>query len=186
MAAVNTVLTYDDYVTLPNDGRRYEIHDGELSVTPTPTFRHQWILAELLGILRAHVAAHDLGEVVPAPITVVLADTSIVEPDIVFVEKARMGIVSARGTIDGAPTLAVEILSPSTARIDRHTKKQLFERYGVPYYWIVDADARAIDVYLASAGAYGPLDRHDGDALNDLAPFPGLRIDGARLWRQSA
>jgi Uma2 family endonuclease len=131
--------------------------------------------------------AHDLGEVVlPGPITVVLADTSIVEPDIVFVEKARMGIVSARGTIDGAPTLAVEILSPSTARIDRHTKKQLFERYGVPCYWIVDADARAMDVYLASAGAYGSPDRHDDDVLNDLVPFPGLRIDGTRLWRQSA
>jgi Uma2 family endonuclease len=183
MTAVRTVLTYDDYVTLPNDGKRYEIHDGELSVTPTPTFRHQWILAELLGILRAHVAAHNLGEVVPAPITVVLADTSIVEPDIVYFEKARMSIVGARGTIDGAPTLAVEILSPSTARIDRQAKKQLFERYGVPYYWIVDADARTIDVYRASAGAYGPPDRRDTDALIDLAPFPGLRIDAARLWR---
>jgi Uma2 family endonuclease len=183
MTVVKTVLTYDDYVSAPNDGKRYEIHDGELSVTPTPTFRHQWILAELLGILRAHVAAHDLGEVVPAPITVVLAETSIVEPDIVYIEKARMSIVSARGTIDGAPTLAVEILSPSTARIDRQTKKQLFERYGVPYYWIVDADARTIDVYRAVAGAYGPPDRRDADALIDLAPFPGLRIDAARLWR---
>ena len=183
MTAVRTVLTYDDYVTLPNDGKRYEIHDGELSVTPTPTFRHQWILAELLGILRAHVAAHDLGEVVPAPITVVLADTAIVEPDIVYIEKARMGIVSAGGTIDGAPTLAVEILSPSTARIDRQTKKQLFERYGVPYYWIVDADARTIDVYRASAGAYGSPDHRDAGALIDLAPLPGLRIDATTLWR---
>ena len=183
MTAVRTVLTYDDYVTLPNDGKRYEIHDGELSVTPTPTFRHQWILAELLGFLRAQVAAHDLGEVVPAPITVVLADTSIVEPDIVYIEKARMSIVGARGTIDGAPTLAVEILSPSTARIDRQTKKQLFERYGVPYYWIVDADARTIDVYRAVSGAYGPPDSRDAGALIDVPPFSGLRIDAARLWR---
>ena len=183
MTAVKTVLTYEDYVALPTDGRRYEIHDGELAVTPTPTFRHQWILAELLGILRAHVAAHDLGEVVPAPISVVLADTSIVEPDIVYIEKARMGIVGARGTIDGAPTLVIEILSPSTARIDRQTKKQLFERYGVPYYWIVDPDARKIDVHRASAGAYGSPERRDAGVLDDLPPFPGLRIDTARLWR---
>ena len=183
MIAVRTVLTYEDYVTLPSDGKRYEIHDGELSVTPTPTFRHQWILAELLGVLRVHVAAHDLGEVVPAPITVVLADTSIVEPDIVYIEKARMSIVGARGTIDGASTLAVEILSPSTARIDRQTKKQLFERYGVPYYWIVDADARTIDVYRAVSGAYGSPDRRDTETLIDLPPFSGLRIDAARLWR---
>ena len=126
---------------------------------------------------------HDLGEVVPAPITVVLADTSIVEPDIVYIEKARMSIVGARGTIDGAPTLAVEILSPWTARIDRQTKKQLFERYGVPYYWIVDADARTIDVYRAVSGVYGSPDRRDAEVLIDLPPFSGLRIDAARLWR---
>ncbi|MBM4441916.1 MAG: Uma2 family endonuclease [Candidatus Rokubacteria bacterium] len=180
---MRTVLTYDDYAALPNDGWRYEIHDGELSVTPTPTYRHQWILAELLGVLRAHVAAHDLGEVVPAPITVVLAETSVVEPDIVYIEKARMGLVSARGTIDGAPTLAIEILSPSTARIDRQRKRELYERYGVPYYWIVDPDMRTIDVYRATSGVYGAPDRRGPDALSDLPPFAGLTIDAARLWR---
>lgn len=180
---MRVVLTYEDYVALPNDGKRYEIHDGELSVTPAPTFRHQQILARLLGILRAHVAANDLGEVVPAPITVVLADTSIAEPDIIYIAKERMSIVSARGTVDGAPTLAVEILSPSTARSDRQTKRQLFERYGVPYYWIVDPDARAIDVYQAVGGAYGAADQISADELIDLPPFPGLRIDPAALWR---
>jgi Uma2 family endonuclease len=183
MTAVKVVLTYEDYAALPNDGRRYEIHDGELSVTPTPTFRHQQVVARLLGMLRTHVEARDLGEVVPAPITVVLADTTIVEPDIVFIARERMSIVSARGTIDGAPTLAVEILSPSTARNDRGTKRQLFERYGVPYYWIVDHDACTIDVHRAVDGAYDAPVRFDGDALADLPPFPGLRLDPATLWR---
>ena len=128
MAAMKAVLTYDDYAAMPDDGLRYEILDGALSVSPTPTFRHQLILARLLGVLRAHVIAHDLGEVVPAPVTVVLADTSVVEPDIVYLAKDRLGLVSARGTVDGPPTLAVEILSPSTARNDRQAKKQLFER----------------------------------------------------------
>jgi len=182
MIPVRTVLTYEDYVTLPNNGRRYEIHDGELSVTPTPTFRHQWIVTRLLVALDAHVMAHDLGAVVPSPITVVLANDSIVEPDLVYIEKSRMSLVGPRGTIDGAPTLAIEILSPSTARIDRQTKKQLFERYGVPFYWIVDPDAQTIDVYRATDGAYRPADRR-ADDLNDLPPFPGLRIDAARLWQ---
>ncbi len=71
-------------------------------------------------------------------------------------------IVSARGTIDGAPTLAIEILSPSTARIDRQTKKQL-----------VDADARAIEVFRGVSGAYGAPGRRDADALTDLPPFSG-------------
>ena len=66
---------------------------------------------------------------------------------------------------------------------DRQTKKQLFERYGVPYYWIVDADARTIGVYRAVVGAYGSPDRRDADVLIGVPPFPGLRIDAARLWR---
>jgi Uma2 family endonuclease len=140
MTVVKVVLTYEDYAALPNDGKRYEIHEGELSVTPTPTFRHQQVLTRLLSLLSTHVEANDLGEVVPAPITVVLADTTIVEPDIVYIARERLSIVSARGTIDGAPTLAVEILSPSTVRFS-------------------------------------------GDALADLPPFPGLRIDPAALWR---
>ena len=183
MTPVKVVLTYEDYVALPDDGMRYEIHDGELSVTPTPTFRHQQVLAALLGILRAHVLANDLGEVVPAPITVVLADTSIVEPDIIYIAKERMSLVAPRGTVDGGPTLAVEILSPSTARNDRGKKKLLFERYGVPFYWIVDHEARAIEVYQLVSGAYGAPTRHDADNLTDLPPFPGLRIDPVVLWR---
>jgi len=119
MAAVSVILTYDDYVATPNDGLRYEIHDGELSVSPPPTYRHQQLLTRLLVILHAHVVAHDLGEVVPAPVAVVLADTTVLEPDIVYLAKDRLGLVSARGTVDGPPTLAVEILSPSTARNDR-------------------------------------------------------------------
>jgi Uma2 family endonuclease len=182
MTGVSVVLTYEDYVALPNDGMRYEIHDGVLSVAPAPTFRHQQVLARLLGLVRAHVMANDLGEVVPAPITVVLADTTVVEPDIVYVAKERMSIVSARGTIDGAPTLAIEILSPSTARTDRQTKKQLFERYGVPYYWIVDPEACAIEVYRADGGTYGRADRRSAD-LVDLPPFLGLSLDPAELWR---
>ena len=183
MTAVRVMLTYVDYVELPDDGKRYEIHDGELSVTAAPTFWHQDILAALLGILRGHVIAHDLGKVVPAPITVILAEHTIVEPDIIFIANDRMGIVSPRGTVDGAPTLAAEILSPSTTRIDRERKLQLYERFGVPYYWIVDPNARAIDVYQAVSKRYGSPDHHVGDDLTDLPPFPGLRIDAAALWR---
>jgi Uma2 family endonuclease len=183
MTSVKTVWTYEDFVALPeDDGMRYEILDGELSVSPTPTYRHQQISARLLMILGAHVQANGLGEVVTAPISVVLAATSVVQPDIIYIANERSGLVSARGTVDGGPTLAVEILSPSTSRNDRGKKKQLFERYGVPHYWIVDHEARAIEVYVATDGVYGAADRRTDD-LVDLPPFPGLRIDPAQLWR---
>ena len=182
MDAVKAVLTYEDYAALPSEGARYEIHDGELSVSPTPTFRHQLIAMRLSAALHVHVVAHDLGAVVQSPITIVLSETNVLEPDIVFIAKDRMRLVAPRGTIDGPPTLAIEVLSPSTARKDRGKKKQLFERFGVPWYWIVDADAHSIDVHELVSGSYGAPDRRS-ENLVDLPPFRGWTLDAAALWQ---
>ena len=86
--------------------------------------------------------------------------------------------MSARG-IEGPPTLAVEIISPSTPRIDRVTKLQLYARYGVPFYWIVDPDARAIEVYELAEGAYRLIASATGDAPVSLPPFPGRALASA-------
>lgn len=83
------VLTYKDYEALPADGRRYEIHDGELSVTPAPNSEHQRISRNLFVVLHRYVEERRLGEVLYAPIDVILADTSIVQPDIVFLDPSR-------------------------------------------------------------------------------------------------
>ena len=133
MADRTILLTYRDYCELPDDGRRYEIHDGELSVTPAPTPRHQRLVGALYRILHAHVRSHGLGEVFLSPLDVILSDIAIVQPDVVYLERSRAGAVSSRG-IEGAATLAVEILSPWTAAIDRQRKRQLYARYGVPFY----------------------------------------------------
>ncbi|MBI3636139.1 MAG: Uma2 family endonuclease [Candidatus Rokubacteria bacterium] len=173
---MNVVLTYRDYAALPNDGKRYEIHDGELSVTPAPGTRHQRVIGALFAGLRAHVIAHGLGEVFVSPFDVILSNSTIVQPDITFVAAERSRIVSERG-LEEAPTLAVEILSPSTAHIDRSTKLQLYARYAVPYYWIVDPEARSMEIYVLESGAYGGAQRRSGDPLVDLPPFAGLTLD---------
>lgn len=151
MDAARVVLNYADYAALPNDGRRYEIHDGELSVTPSPGTRHQRIVGRLFVAIHAHVEERRIGEVFVAPYDVILSDTSIVQPDIVYVAPGRAGALTERG-IEGAPTLVVETLSPSTVQVDRHTKLQLYARHGVPYYWIVDPDARSVEAYVLRAG----------------------------------
>ena len=181
MAAVKTALTFADYVALPNDGKRYEIHDGELSVTPAPGRMHQRVVLRLAMALDAHVTAHTLGEVNIAPFDVVLSDPTTVQPDILFVAGDRAAAFSDRG-FEGAPTLVVEVLSPSTARIDRNIKLQLYARHAVPYYWIVDPGARTIDVHCLTASAYGAPERFGGDLLADLPPFPGLTLDPATVW----
>jgi Uma2 family endonuclease len=176
-----TVLTYRDYEALPADGRRYELHDGELSVTPAPGTRHQRILGRLYRLLSAHVEAGRLGEVLLSPFDCILSDSTIVQPDLVYLEPTRVHLVSPRG-IEGLPTLVIEILSPSTTNIDRSTKRQLYGRFGVPHYWIVDPESRTIEAFELAQGEYRLAARATGDASVSLLPFAELAFVPASLW----
>lgn len=179
--ATRVILTYKDYEALPADGRRYELHEGELSVTPAPSPQHQEVSLNLVVILHHYVKTQGLGKVLEAPIDCILSDTTIVQPDIVYIETARLPAISTRG-IEGAPTLVVEILSPSTAQIDRSVKFQLYARYGVPYYWIADPDARSIEAYRLAEGAYELAGRLAGSEAVSLPPFPDLALAPTSIW----
>ena len=133
MTPGRVVLTYQDYAALPNDGRRYEIHEGELSVTAAPGSKHQIVSMRLGAALHTHVEARGLGIVVAAPLDVILTDRTVVQPDIVYVATDLTARISERG-IEGAPTLVVEILSPSTRETDRSAKLRLYASCGVPWY----------------------------------------------------
>src|SRR5206468_3524574 len=118
------VLTYDDYAALPDDGKRYELHEGELSVTPSPGRRHQRILSNLHRILAAHVEASRHGELLLSPFDAILSDITVVVPDLMYVDDAHLPIVRERG-VEGGPTLAIEIISPYSGHIDRRRKLAL-------------------------------------------------------------
>ena len=181
MPGERVILTYKDYEALPADGRRYELHDGELSVTPAPSPLHQRILRNLNDVLWQHVKSRGLGEVLFAPIDCILSDITVVQPDLVYLDPTRSRLVSERG-IEGPPTLVVEILSPTTTGIDRSTKRQLYARHGVPHYWIVDPEARTIEAYVLSAGGYQLATRAAGPEAVSLPPFPDLTFVPASLW----
>jgi len=181
MAVVKVVLTYEDYAALPNDGKRYEILDGELSVSPAPSPSHQHVVLRLGSALDAHTTSGGLGKVYIAPFDVILFDTTIVQPDVLFFSTDRQAIISSRGA-EGAPTLVVEILSPWSVRNDRTTKFHLYARYGVPFYWIVDLEHRVIEVFRLEAHGYRAAEAFRGEGLVDLPPFSGLRLDPAMLW----
>ena len=175
------ILTYADYAALPDDGHRYELHEGDLSVAAAPGIRHQRVKINLFDRLLHHVRSRQLGDLFDAPADCILSDTTVVQPDIVFVEARHAARVSERG-IEGAPTLVIEVLSPSSERTDRGRKLDLYARHGIAYYWIVDPAARIIDAHVLEAGAYRLTARLVGELPVALPPFGHLRLDPAALW----
>jgi len=179
--ASRVVLTYRDYAALPADGRRYELHDGGLSVTPAPNTAHQRAVTRLLRILADHVERHGLGEVLISPIDCILSDTTVVQPDLVFVDQGKADLVSDRG-IEGAPTLVIEVLSPSTSRIDRSIKLQLYARHRIQFYWIVDLDGRRLEAHVLTGDQFRMAGVLADSEQGSLPPFGDLTISAESLW----
>lgn len=176
------VLTYDDYCLLPDDRNRYEILDGELSVTPAPRIAHQRASHSLDIVLSSHIKPRQLGEIFAAPTDVILASTTVVQPDLVFVGNDRRHFITERA-IEGPPTLVVEILSPTTSQTDRVTKAQLYARFGVLHYWLLDADAQIFEAYELTGSEYKLVAKAQGSEIVTPSLFPGLSIALADLWR---
>jgi Uma2 family endonuclease len=139
-----TKWTADMVRALPADGNRYEVIDGELFVTPAPSWNHQEAAFELAVRVRAYLQATGAGHVMIAPADVEFAADRMVEPD-VFVVPLVDGRKPRTWEEAGRLLLAVEIISPSTAHEDRQAKRRLYQRQNVPEYWIVDIDARLIE-----------------------------------------
>ena len=134
---------------LPDDGNRYETVRGELLVTPAPRAWHQEVVGRLFVSLRAYLQAQPLGLAILSPADISWGPDTLVQPD-VFV----LRLDEAR-TMDWAMMqhllLAIEVLSPSTARQDRFAKRRLYQEVGVPHYWIVDPEARSVETWTPEA-----------------------------------
>ncbi len=171
-------LTYADYAALPDDGRRFELIDGELFEMAVPSTRHQDIVLRLGFALYEHVRRTGRGRVFVAPCDVVLSDTVTVQPDVVYLSDADAHRVTAPN-IQGPPTLVAEVLS--VPRHDLVRKRELYARFAIAEYWVVHPDADRVEVYRLADGAYAkPVVLEPGEQLaTDL--IPGLTIDVGEL-----
>lgn len=143
-------LTYQDYANLEGD-ERYELLDGELILVASPNMDHQEAVTNLGTSLSVFVKEHDLGKIYFAPTDVLLTDTQVFQPDLLFVSKDREHIRTP-ANIQGAPDLIVEVLSPSSVRRDWHDKRGLYASHGVREYWIVDPVHQIVSVLLLQDG----------------------------------
>ena len=173
-------LTYEDYVRIPEDGKRHEIIDGVHYVTPSPVFNHQSVSGRLFVQLFHQIDESGLGRVVTAPMDVVLSEVDIVQPDIVVILDRNSSIITEKN-VQGAPDLLIEILSPSTSARDRNLKKIRYQRFGVSEYWIVDPEAKQVEQFtLGDDGVYESLGKHHVEITSAVAT--DVMIDLTKVW----
>jgi Uma2 family endonuclease len=140
-------------------------------VSPSPSFKHQLIVAKLLRRLGDYVETNDLGWVVTSPLDV-LNEHTIVQPDVLYISKARASIVA--DTVHGAPDLVVEVLS-SNRDYDEHVKYKIYETAGVLEYWIVDPDAKSVKMLRRSGNKFAAVPASD-PLTTPLLPNFQLRV----------
>jgi Uma2 family endonuclease len=175
-------FTYDDYLALPEDGKQYDVIDGELTMTPAPRPRHQEVLLALSTRLLLFVNDNSLGKIYIAPIDLALSLVDVVQPDVLFVAKNRMRIVAEKNIV-GIPNLIAEIVSPSSSRRDREEKVNLYQRYALPEYWIVDPETGTVEVYLYAESRLKRVETlKTGDQLF-TRQIPGLIVEVAEVFK---
>lgn len=183
MALVRTDIkfTYAEYSTLPETGPRYQIIEGELTMSPSPNLRHQILLKRFFVALCNFIDPRSLGVVLCAPLDVILSLENVLQPDIVFISTHRRSILSREG-IRGGPDLCVEILSSSSRDIDRNAKRLLYAKYGVTEYWIVDPEANTVELYRLQENATTPSRRLTASETLTSALIPGFSLALAEVF----
>jgi Uma2 family endonuclease len=167
-------MTYDEYCLLPDDGKRYQVIEGELIGSPSPNFRHQDTVWRLGKLLREFAEANKLGVVVGAPMDVILEPNTIVQPDLLFIHSDHLEIIG--DVIEGAPDLCIEVLSPGTGLHDRYAKKAVYARCGVPEYWIVDPEREKVSVFERDGDTYVVRVEATGDPVVTSGVLTGFQI----------
>jgi Uma2 family endonuclease len=156
MDTLTKKITYAEFIEMDfpdDDHNHYELLDGELVIRNTPAIQHQRISRNLFRKLNRFVTERNLGEVLYAPIAMLVDDYNAPQPDLLYVSVANKDAVG-EFVIERAPELAVEILSPSTMYHDRHYKRKLYGRFGVKEYWLIDPQNKAVEVNELKSGGY--------------------------------
>ena len=176
--------TIADLERTPDDGRRYELIDGEIVVAAAPLWPHQYTARAIFRLLDGWTLQHQLGETMFAPYDIDLDGRTVVEPDVFVLLSPNARRVDATGRFHGVPDLIVEVLSPTHRSRDTVTKLYHYGRVGVPEYWIVDPILRTLDLLHLTGGPggqYVPQDPDDAGLVASVV-LPGLTVDPAPLF----
>lgn len=168
-------MTLREYRLLPEDVLRHELLQGVLVREPAPTPKHQTLSRRLQFQLMAQLEVTGIADVFDAPIDVIIDERNVVQPDLVIVSRARSSIITERA-IEGTPDVVVEILSKSTRSRDRRLKRQLYERFGVPEYWVVDPSRESVEAHALGASGYALRELYTRESILRCPLFPSLAV----------
>lgn len=168
--------TYQDYLELPDDGNRYEIIEGELIKLTTPYIIHQTVSGNIIFELVKFIKQKKIGTIYFAPLDVVLNEINVVQPDILFISKENLQIITVKN-IKGVPDLIVEIISPSTEYYDLFVKKGTYEKSGVKEYWLVDPQEQRVEIFLNVNQNFKLNQRLDREGVLKSKVLNGFEID---------
>ena len=183
-ARIEPLITVDDLDSMPEDGNRYEVIEGELFVSRAPGVPHQRVLKNAVVAFDNYLGDNPIGEVIPTP-GLIFGKYSGVIPDIVFYTHERAKEIISGERLVASPELVIEILSRGSSNVarDRIVKRQLYAKYAVAEYWIVDAENRAIEVYRLQNGTLesAVIFRYEDEITTPL--LPGFKCSVARIFR---
>jgi Uma2 family endonuclease len=175
-------MTLEEFHALPDDGKRYELIDGEVYVAATPSRKHFWVHRRLLNRFIEGVEGTDWGYVFFAPLEVRLGGPTAVEPDLFVLRRDRLHLFEEPAVV-GVPDIVVEVLSPSTRNVDLQIKRSRYERAGVPDYWIADPEHETLTVLVLVEGRYAEVEHRDGRVTSTVVP--GLVVEVAPLFARA-
>jgi Uma2 family endonuclease len=183
LQAIPPLINRQDYEAMREGPPYYQLVEGDLIMSPSPTSFHQTILGNLFFLVRHFLSENPLGRVFLAPLDVFLNDINIYQPDIVFVARKHLGRITDRG-IEGAPDLVVEILSPSTSVYDRGSKRKVYAKSRVKEMWLIDPDKKRIQVFHLQQNAEAPAVNVGPRGKLTSRTFPGLALECAALFKK--
>jgi Uma2 family endonuclease len=179
------ILTVADWEAMPHgDGNRYEIIEGELFVSRSPGLTHERVLVRLILLIGNFLETNRVGEAV-ANVGVILSDFSAVIPDLIVFLNEQTDKIISDDRVKGAPALVIEILSSGPVNIerDRLTKLHLYDKHGVPEYWIIDPPNLTLERYVRRGTSLVLVERLENDDILSTTTLPGFSCKVSEIFR---
>lgn len=179
---IEVKYSYEDLKSSPDDRHRYEIFQGDLIMTPSPSAIHQIAVGNLYRLLSNFAETQGFGKVLLAPLDVYFDEETVVVPDLLFIAKSRLAILDDE-KVNGVPDVIIEVISPSTEKHDRGFKFKRYAAEGVKEYWIVEPAKKVLEIYRLREKGFFLTSAFGHNDVVRSPYFQGLTFDLEEIWR---